>query len=49
MDYADADQAVSIWDQLNTHTPVSLYKAFPPAEAWRYIPKHGSWFKHRQS
>jgi len=51
MDYADADQAVLIWDQLNTHTPASLFKAFPPAEArWlldrleiHYTPKHGSW------
>jgi DDE superfamily endonuclease len=35
----------------NTHTPASLYQAFPPAEAKRladrlelhYTPKHGSW------
>jgi hypothetical protein len=35
----------------NTHTPASLYEAFPPAEARRladrlelhYTPKHGSW------
>jgi hypothetical protein len=38
-------------DHLNTHTPVSLYEAFDPAEARRlaqkleihYTPKHGSW------
>ena len=38
-------------DNLNTHTPGSLYEAFPPAEAKRladkleihYTPKHGSW------
>ena len=38
-------------DNLNTHTPASLYEAFPPAEAKRladkleihYTPKHGSW------
>lgn len=38
-------------DNLNTHTLASLYKAFPPAEAYRlaqkleihYTPKHGSW------
>ena len=38
-------------DQLNTHSPASLYEAFPPAEAKRladkleihYTPKHGSW------
>ncbi len=36
---------------LNTHTPGSLYEAFPPAEAKRladkleihHTPKHGSW------
>src|SRR5947209_3457365 len=37
---------------LNTHTPASLYEAFPPEEAKRladrleeihYAPKHGSW------
>ena len=43
----------SCWcmDNLNTHTPASLYEAFPPAEAKRladkleihYTPKHGSW------
>ena len=39
------------WINLNTHTPASLYEAFPPAEAKRladkleihYTPKHGSW------
>ncbi len=36
---------------MNTHSPASLYKAFPPQEArrlaerfeWHYTPKHGSW------
>jgi DDE superfamily endonuclease len=36
-----------VQDNLNTHTPASLYKAFPPAEARRlelhYTPRHGSW------
>lgn len=40
-----------VLDNLNTHTPGSLYQAFPPAEARRilsklefhYTPKHGSW------
>ena len=40
-----------VQDNLNTHTPASLYAAFPPAEAKRladklelhYTPKHGSW------
>ena len=38
-------------DQLNTHSPASLYQAFPAAEAKRladkleihHTPKHGSW------
>jgi hypothetical protein len=42
---------VLVQDNLNTHTPASLYEAFPPAEAKRladklelhYTPKHGSW------
>ena len=40
-----------VQDNLNTHHPASLYKAFPPGEARRilkrlefcYTPKHGSW------
>ncbi len=40
-----------VMDNLNTHSPASLYKAFPPQEAKRlsdklevhYTPKHGSW------
>jgi len=40
-----------VMDNLNTHTPASLYEAFEPAEARRllsrlefhYTPKHGSW------
>ena len=49
--YADADKTVLVMDNLNTHTTASLYKAFPPEEAYRiaqkleihYTPKHGSW------
>jgi len=51
IDYPDADKVVLVWDNLNTHTPASLYKAFAPGEARRlldrleihYTPKHGSW------
>ncbi len=51
--HPDADQIVLVMDQLNTHTPGSLYEAFPPAEAKRlankleihYTPKHGSWVR----
>ena len=49
--FADADKIVLVMDNLNTHTPASLYRAFAPAEAKRladklevhYTPKHGSW------
>lgn len=49
--FAEADKIVLVLDNLNTHTPASLYKAFAPAEAKRladklevhYTPKHGSW------
>lgn len=49
--YPEARQIRLVQDQLNTHVPASLYKAFPPAEAKRildklafhYTPKHGSW------
>lgn len=49
--YPDAEQVVLVMDNLSTHTPASLYKAFEPAEArrlcerleWHYTPKHGSW------
>ena len=49
--YPDAERTVLVMDNLNTHTPASLYEAFPPEEAKRiadkleihYTPKHGSW------
>lgn len=49
--YPDATRIVLVLDQLNTHSPASLYDAFPPSEAKRladklelhYTPKHGSW------
>lgn len=49
--YCDATKITIVHDQLNTHVPASLYKAFEPAEAkrifdkieFRYTPKHGSW------
>ena len=33
--YAQAEKVIVICDNLNTHTPASFYKAFPPAEARR--------------
>ena len=49
--YPDAEKIVLVMDNLNTHSPASLYKAFPPEEARQilkrfeihYTPKHGSW------
>lgn len=49
--YPNAEKIILVMDNLNTHKPASLYKAFPPAEARRiikrleihYTPKHGSW------
>jgi hypothetical protein len=49
--YRDAERIVLVMDQLNTHSPASLYEAFPPDEAKRiadrleihHTPKHGSW------
>jgi hypothetical protein len=43
--YPDAEQIVLVQDNLNTHTPASLYEAFPAAEARRLADKleHGSW------
>lgn len=46
-----AERIVLVQDNLNTHDPASLYKAFPPAEAARiwsrlelhFTPTHGSW------
>jgi DDE superfamily endonuclease len=49
--YPDAIRIILVVDNLNTHSPASLYAAFEPAEAKRisdrlefhYTPKHGSW------
>jgi hypothetical protein len=49
--YPDALLITVVQDNLNTHSPASLYKAFAPEEARRilrrlefcYTPKHGSW------
>jgi hypothetical protein len=48
--FPGAAKIVLVQDNLNIHTPASLYQAFPPAEArrlterfeWHYTPKHGS-------
>jgi hypothetical protein len=49
--YPDAERIVLVLDQLHTHSPASLYEAFPPAEAKRLAdklemhdtPAHGRW------
>jgi hypothetical protein len=49
--YPNVDKILLIMDNLNTHSPGSLYEAFEPQEARRLInkleihhtPKHGSW------
>jgi transposase len=49
--YPDAIKVILVLDNLNTHSPTSLYTAFDAAEAKRisdrlefhYTPKHGSW------
>jgi len=49
--YPEAEKVVPVMDNLNTHTPSSLYEAFEPEEAFRlaqrleihFTPKHGSW------
>lgn len=49
--YPEAERIVLVMDNLNTHSPASLYETFPPAEAKRladkleihHTPRHGSW------
>ena len=49
--YPNTPKIILIMDNLNTHKPASLYRAFVPEEARRivkkleihYTPKHGSW------
>jgi hypothetical protein len=49
--FSESEVIRLVVDNLNTHTPASFYKAFPPEEArrlvskleWHYTPEHGSW------
>jgi hypothetical protein len=49
--FPEVEKVRVVMDNLNTHTPGSLYKAFAPEEArrilkkleFRFTPKHGSW------
>jgi len=55
--FPNAEKIVLVQDNLNTHSPASLYEAFDPAEArrvierfeWHYTPKHGSWLNLAES
>ena len=55
--FPKATRIVLVQDNLNTHTPASLYEAFAPPEArriierfeWHYTPKHGSWLNLAES
>ena len=55
--FPDTAKIVLVQDNLNTHKPASLYKAFPATEARRlverferrYTPKHGSWLDTAES
>ena len=55
--FPHATKIVLVQDNLSTHTPASLYAAFPAAEArrlverfeWHYTPKHGSWLDMAES
>ena len=55
--FPDATKTVLVQDNLNTHEPASLHKAFPAVEArrpvgrfeWHYTPKHGSWLNMAES
>jgi len=52
-----AEKIVLVQDNLSTHTPASLYAAFPAPEArrlanrfeWHYTPRHGSWLNMAES
>jgi hypothetical protein len=49
--FPEAERCIIVEDQLNTHTPSSLYAVFEPAKAkqildrleFHFTPKHGSW------
>jgi hypothetical protein len=55
--FPGAAKIVLVQDNLSTHTPASLYAAFPAAQArrlterfeWHYTPKHGSWLDMAES
>jgi DDE superfamily endonuclease len=54
--YREVEKLVLVMDPLNTHSPASLYEAFPPAAAKRladrleihHTPKHGAWLNQAE-
>ncbi|HWZ18463.1 MAG TPA: IS630 family transposase [Ktedonobacteraceae bacterium] len=54
--YRQAEKLVVVMDNLNPHSPASLYEVFPPEEAWRlsqkleihHTPVHGSWLNRAE-
>jgi DDE superfamily endonuclease len=55
--FPKAAKIILVQNNLNTHSPASLYEAFEPAEArrlverfeWHFTPKHGSWLNLAES
>lgn len=55
--FLKASKIVLVQDNLSTHTPASLYTAFPAMEArrlverfeWHCTPRHGSWLDMAES
>jgi hypothetical protein len=55
--FPGAEQNRLVQDNQSTHTPASLYAAFPAPQArrlakrfeWHYTPKHGSWLDMAES
>jgi hypothetical protein len=51
VDYPEVEKIILVMDNLNTHNPAALYKAFPPETArhlldrleFHFTPVHGSW------
>jgi DDE superfamily endonuclease len=54
--YREAERVVLVMDQLNTHSPASLYEAFAPEKAQRWAdrleihdtPQHDSWLNRAE-
>ena len=47
--HPEAERIELVMDNLNTHTPASLYEAFEPKEARRLAEKLESYYSHAQT